>query len=103
LISHPWVNILAGKKAYAPMQQEAGEWSLGNPDAALPHDVEAALEDRKFSIVITGQDYGSKAIWDRFFKVLTSHYRHAGNLPDFMGIERVDGIPMTPREIWIPK
>lgn len=98
--NHPWIHILAGKVPYVPMQQAGGEWASGFSE--LPSSILEAIENKKFELILTGDDVIASNVRDKYFHTIEQNYQisHSMNIPY---LRPIDGAPLAPWVEWIRK
>jgi len=100
VINHPWINILAGRTPYVPMQQAGGEWASGFSE--LSPSIFEAIENKKFALILTGDDVISSSVRDKYFQTIEKNYQKS----QFLGIpylRPIDGAPLAPWVGWVRK
>ncbi|NQW45061.1 MAG: glycosyltransferase family 39 protein [Deltaproteobacteria bacterium] len=98
--NHPWISVLAGKIPYVPMQQAGCEWA-GEFLELSPSIVEA-IENKKFELILTGDDWMFSNSRDKYFNTLERNYQKSNSL-SIPYLRSIDAAALGPRVGWIRK
>lgn len=98
--NHPWINVLAGKTPYVPMQEAGGEWASGFSE--ISPSILEAIENREFELILTGDDVISKKVRDKYFHTIEHNYKKS-NTFSIPYLRPIDGAPLAPWIGWVRK